>query len=126
MSPRRGAMLLAAGRSALGVAVLAAPAEVTSRWLGQANAQLPVVGDLARSLGVRDVALGLATLQTLDDPVTGPRVQALCAMVDAVDVFATLLAREHLPRKGVLGTVAIATGAAAAGLYCAHRLARDA
>ncbi len=118
-------MLLAAGRSALGVAVLAAPERVTAGWLGEANAKLPVVGDLARSLGARDLALGLATLQTLGDSDLGPRVQALCALVDGVDVLATLLAREHLPRKGVLGTVAIAGAAMAAGLYFSHRLARD-
>ncbi len=59
MSPRRCAWLLAAGRAALGVAVLAAPEQVTARWLGQDNAELPVVGDLARSLGARDLALGL-------------------------------------------------------------------
>ena len=46
IGPRRGAWLLAAGRVALGVAVLAAPEQVTSRWLGQDNAELPVVGDL--------------------------------------------------------------------------------
>ncbi len=118
-------MLLAAGRSALGVAVLAAPERVTAGWLGEANAKLPVVGDLARSLGARDLALGLATLQTLGDSDLGPRVQALCALVDGVDVLATVLAREHLPRKGVLGTVAIAGAATAAGLYFSHRLARD-
>jgi hypothetical protein len=123
MTPRRGALLLAAGRSALGVAVLAAPEQVTGRWLGEANAQLPVVGDLARSLGARDLALGLAVLQTLDDAALGPRIQALCALVDGVDVLATVLAREQLPRKGVLGTVAIAGASAAAGLYFSHRLA---
>jgi hypothetical protein len=123
MTPRRGAQLLAAGRAALGVAVLLAPEQVTSRWLGEANAELPVVGDLARSLGARDLALGLATLQTLDDPVIGPRVQALCAVVDSVDVLATVLARTSLPRKGVYGTVAIAGAAAAGGFYCSHRLA---
>jgi hypothetical protein len=123
VSPRRGAQLLAAGRAALGVAVLAAPEQVTSRWLGPENARLPVVGDLARSLGARDLALGLATLQTLDDPVVGPRVQALCAVVDSVDTLATILARASLPRRGVLGTVALAGASAAAGFYFSHRLA---
>jgi hypothetical protein len=121
VSPRRGAQLLAAGRAALGVAVLAAPEQVTSRWLGPENARLPVVGDLARSLGARDLALG--TLQTLDDPVVGPRVQALCAVVDSVDTLATILARASLPRRGVLGTVALAGASAAAGFYFSHRLA---
>jgi hypothetical protein len=123
VSPRRGAQLLAAGRAALGVAVLAAPEQVTSRWLGSEHARLPVVGDLARSLGARDLALGIATLQTLDDPVVGPRVQALCALVDSVDTLATIVARASLPRRGVLGTVAIAGASAAAGFYFSHRLA---
>jgi hypothetical protein len=124
ISPRRGAQLLAAGRAALGVAVLAAPEQVTSRWLGEEHARLPVVGDLARSLGARDVALGLATLQTLDDPVGGPRVQLLCALVDSADVLATVLARASLPRKGLYGTVLIAGAAAVGGFYCSHKLAR--
>jgi hypothetical protein len=121
--PRRGALALAAGRAALGVAVLAAPERVTAGWLGEEHARRPVVVDLARSLGARDLALGLATLQTLDDPVSGPRVQALCAVVDSVDAAATVLARGTLPRKGVLGTVAVAGGAAIAGFYLSHRLA---
>jgi hypothetical protein len=123
ISPRRGAFLLAAGRVALGAVVLGAPEQVTARWLGEENATLPVVGDLARSLGVRDLALGLATLKTLDDPAVGPLVQALCAIVDSVDTLATIIARDSLPRKGVVGTVAIAGAAAAAGFYCSHRLA---
>ncbi len=122
-SARRGAMLLAAGRTALGVAVLAAPEQVTARWLGRSNAEKPVVVDLARSLGARDLALGIATLQTLGDPVTGPQVQALCAVVDSVDALATWLAREQLPRKGVIGTIALAGAGAAAGFYCSQRLA---
>jgi len=123
ISPRRGALLLAAGRAALGVAVLAAPEQVTARWLGEENAQLPVVGDLARSLGARDLALGIATLQTLEDPVTGPRVQLLCALVDCADVLASVIARRSLPRKGLYGTVALAGAAAGGGFYFSHRLA---
>jgi len=123
MSPRRGAWLLAAGRTALGSVILAAPEQVTAHWLGESNAKLPIVGDLARSLGVRDLALGVITLQTLDDPVLGPRVQLLCAVADSVDALATVLARSSLPRKGTIGTVAVASLAATAGFYFSHRLA---
>jgi hypothetical protein len=123
MSPRRGALLLAAGRAALGVAVLAAPKQVVGHWLGHEHAAKPVVLDLARSLGARDLALGVATLRTLDDTVIGPRIQALCALVDGVDVLATILARRELPKSGVLGTVAIAGAAAGAGFYFSHELA---
>jgi hypothetical protein len=122
ISPRRGAFLLAAGRAALGAAILAAPEQLTARWLGEQNAALPVVGDLARSLGARDLALGIATLKTLDDPA-GPLVQAACAVADSVDVLATVLARDALPRKGVVATVAVAGAAALAGFYFSHRLA---
>lgn len=104
------------------MAVLAAPEQVTSRWLGEESATLPVVGDLARGLGARDLALAIATLKTLDDPA-GPYIQAACAVADSVDVLATILARDALPRKGVLATVAVAGAAAAAGSYFSHRLA---
>jgi hypothetical protein len=123
MTPRRGAWLLAAGRTALGAVILIAPEQVTSHWLGEANARLAVVGDLARGLAVRDLSLGLTTLMTLDDPVLGPRVQFLCALADSVDALATALARAELPRKGVVGTVAIAGASAGAGFYFSHRLA---
>jgi hypothetical protein len=123
MEPRRGAWVLAASRLALGVAVLVAPEKVTGGWLGERHAERPVVRDLARSLGARDLALGLTALQTLDDPVAGPRVQAACAVVDSVDALATVATRADLPRRGVIGTVAIAGAAAAAGLHFSHKLA---
>jgi hypothetical protein len=116
-------MLLAAGRAALGVGILAAPGKLTGHWLGEANAELPVVGDLARSLAIRDLALGLIALQTLDDALVGPRVQFLCACADSVDALATIIARRHLPRTGVIGTVAVAGASAGVGFYFAHRLA---
>ncbi len=122
MSPRQGARLLAAGRVALGVGVLAAPEQVTGRWLGE-HAGHPIVRYLARSLGVRDLALGVLTLQTLDDRELGPRVQAACAVADSVDAVATIAARAHLTKAGVIGTVAVAGGAAVAGFYFSHKLA---
>jgi hypothetical protein len=124
MSPRRAAAMLAVGRAALGVTVLVAPERVTAGWLGPQHASHPVVQDLARSLGARDVALGFATLWTLDDSVAGARVQGACAVVDTVDALATILARKTLPVKGVLGTVAIAGGAAAAGFYLSRATAQ--
>jgi hypothetical protein len=114
VNARRGAWLLAAGRVALGAAVLLAPEQVTSRWLGE-HASHPAVRYLARSLGARDVALGILVLQTLDDPELGPRAQAACAVVDSVDALATVAARSDLPAGGMIATVAVAGAAAAAG-----------
>ena len=121
---RGAARLLAAGRVALGVAVLAAPERLTARWLGEQNARLPAVADLARGLAARDIALGIAALQTLADPVAGPRVQLACALADGADVVGTILAREHLPRRGAAATVAVAGLAAFAGAWTARGLAR--
>ena len=122
MNPRRGAFVLAAGRIALGVAVLVAPERVTGRWLG-VHAGHPAVRYLAHSLGVRDLVLGVLVLQALDDPERGPRAQAACAVVDSVDALATVAARSDLPVAGVMGTVAVAAGAAGAGFLFSHKLA---
>jgi hypothetical protein len=124
MTLRQGTTLLAVGRAALGVVVLAAPERVTAGWLGLEHASHPVVQDLARSLGARDVALAIATLRTLDDPVASSHVQAACAAVDSVDAVATIIASRALPLKGVLGTLAVAGGAAAAGFYLARATAQ--
>jgi len=123
MSARLVAALLAAGRTALGAAVLLAPEAVTSRWLG-AHAKHPAVRYLARSLGARDLALGALSLSTLGDARLGPQVIAACAVADSADALATIAARSELPRVGAVGTVAIAGGAAVAGFYLAARIAR--
>jgi hypothetical protein len=122
MNPRRGALALAAARVTLGVAVLVAPERVTARWLGT-HASHPAVRYLARSLGVRDLALGLLVLGTLGDRERGPRAQAACAVVDSVDALATVAARSELPRAGMAGTIAVAGAAAGAGFLFSHRLA---
>ena len=121
MDVRRAAWLVAAGRAALGTAILLAPERVTAAWLGPA-ATTPPVPHLARMLGARDLALGLAALRTLDDRRAAPLVQGACALADAVDTVATIAARRQLPRSGVLGTAAVAGGAAVACLYFAASL----
>jgi hypothetical protein len=123
VSHRRAAWLLAAGRAAIGAAVLLAPEATMSRWLGADNARRGAVKALGRGLAVRDLGLAVATIQTLDDPVVGPRVQLACAFADGVDALATILEREELPPVAAAGTVVIAGGAALAGLYLSHQLA---
>lgn len=124
LDARRTAGLFALGRVGLGTAVLAMPEKITGRWLGEENAAHPVVGDLARGLAARDIALGVAMLVTLGDRVASPRVQLGCALADAADVLGTLAARRHLPRKGMVGTVIIAGFSALDGVYLARQLAR--
>jgi hypothetical protein len=121
VSARRGAIVLAAGRLALGVAILLEPERVTAGWLGR-HAANPAVRYLARSLGARDLALGALALASIDDPRLGPRAQAACALVDSVDALATLAARSELPVAGMAGTVAVAGAAAGAGFVFSRRL----
>jgi len=122
MQAERAAGLLAAGRAALGLAVLAAPESVISRWLG-GHASHPVVRYLARSVGARDLALGVLALRTLDDPHRAAQVQAACAVADSVDALATVAVRSELPPVGAAGTVAVAGGAAVAGFWLSRALA---
>ena len=122
MNAKLGVRLLAYGRAAIGLAVLAAPEATLTRWLGPENARHGGVKDLGRGLAARDLGLAFAALQTLDDPVIGPRVQLACAAADAVS---TLLERRSLPRVGVIGTALVAGGAAVAGLYLSHRIAHE-
>jgi len=112
---------IAAGRTLLGLALLAAPQKAARGWLG-GEIDRPGAVVLCRGLGGRDVSLGAGTLLALRDG--GPyRVWLQAAVLaDAVDVLATLAAGGSIPRNGRLGTVALAGGSAA---LCAW-LAREA
>jgi hypothetical protein len=121
VSPRSAARVLAVGRVAFGVALLAVPEKVGNGWLGE-HAERPAVQALVRSVGIRDLVLGMIALHTVDHPDVGPRWLATCAAVDSVDLVATVAARSDLPKAGVAGTALIAGGAAAAGFYLARAL----
>ena len=121
MSPRQGARALAIARAAFGAALLIVPERVAKGWLGE-YAERPAVHALVRSIGVRDLVLGMIALHTLDHPEVGPRWQATCAVVDTVDLLATGAARKDLPAAGVAGTAVVAGGAAAAGFYFSRAL----
>jgi hypothetical protein len=121
VSPRQGARALAIGRAVFGAALLIVPERVAKGWLGE-YAERPAVHALVRSIGVRDVVLGMIALHTLDHPEVGPRWQATCAVVDTVDLLATGAARKDLPPAGVCGTASVAGVAAAAGFYFSRAL----
>jgi hypothetical protein len=124
MTPRSAARALAAGRIAFGAALLLAPRLVARRWLGEL-AERPAVLALARSIGIRDLVMGMIALHTVDRPAVGPRWQATCAVVDTTDLLVTVAARADLPAAGVRNTSLVAGGAAAAGYYCSRALERS-
>jgi hypothetical protein len=121
VSPREGARALAIGRVAFGAALLIVPRKVAKGWLGE-YAERTAVHALVRSIGVRDMVLGMIALHTLEHPEIGPRWQATCAVVDSVDFLATGAAHADLPLSGVAGTGLVAGGAAAAGFYFSRAL----
>ncbi len=120
-----GARLIAAGRVVFGIALVARPEQVSKGWLGgdaaTAGAKVAV-----RGLGIRDLILGMITLHTLNHPQVGPRWVATCAVGDTVDLVATVLDRDELPTRGVIGTAALAGGTAAASVAVAAVLRKTA
>ena len=114
---RRLALTVAGLRVALGAVALAAPDLALRPWVGAGHG--PERRVLARSLGARDVALGLGAL------VAGRRRAPLRGWVEAGsladtgDVLATALAFGRLPRRGRLLVLGAAAGAAAAGALVA-------
>lgn len=108
---------LAAGRIALGLAFVAAPTAAGSRWIGGV-ARSDGARVMTRAMGIRDVALGAATLGTLratGTEGTGFKVlTVLGVLTDSVDCAATLAAGDELPQRWA--SAAVAAGAAAAGV----------
>ncbi|MGI8558627.1 MAG: hypothetical protein ACR2ND_10005 [Solirubrobacteraceae bacterium] len=117
-----GARAIALGRVGLGGALVCAPAVAARGWVGEGLSARPGVQALVRSLGVRDLVIGLMALHTAGKPDVGRRWQRTCAAVDLVDAAATAAAARGLPRRGVGGVVLLAGATAAAELLLARRL----
>ncbi|HEY1914549.1 MAG TPA: hypothetical protein VGH27_03145 [Streptosporangiaceae bacterium] len=117
---RRGATAVAAGRVAIGVVALVAPPVVARPWVGDAGGTTE--GRLlARTLGGRDLALGLGALAALTGQnAAGSAVTwvGLAAVADVCDTVATAAAWRTLPATKWL-VAATAAGAAAIGAVAA-------
>lgn len=118
---------LQAGRIGIGVAAVVAPAFVGRQWIGRTGAQ-PDTQVMTRAFGIRDVALGAATLGAMRSAGTdgvGFRVlMGLGVLVDGVDAAAAAAAKQHIPGAGqtmaIAGTAAL-TGAAVLRLTAGER-----
>jgi hypothetical protein len=121
MEPRGLATALARGRMAIGAAALAVPGFAGRVMFGREGSR-PGVRALTRMLGGRDLVLGLGVVIAMDRgaPVRG-WLEA-CAVADTVDLVACTLARDQIPRATYANTVALAGGAALAGLWLSRRL----
>lgn len=122
MDATLAARALATGRIAIGLALFIAPRRATRGWLG-ADADGRFVPAVVRGIGARDVAIGVGMLTALQDSVPSDdaaRWLEAGIVGDLGDAVGTLLTgRPDRPRAFVL---AIAGGAAAAGVYARSRL----
>lgn len=121
MDERQIVRFLAAGRIAVGTALVLAPRFAGSRWIGE-GARAPGVAILARALGIRDLALGAGALQALSagEPVR-PWVLAGAAS-DGVDLVATALAAPSIGARRAVAPMLVAGSAAATALVTADRV----
>jgi len=122
---RQIAEAIAIGRIAIGVVALVAPSVPLRPWVGRDFAWQPRAKLLARSLGARDLALGIGVMLALRHkaPVRGWVEGA--GLADAGDTLATLLAFGKLPKGGRWLVLASAAGAAAAARLAAPVIDAD-
>ena len=108
--------MLNVGRIAYGMAAVVAPEKAAEAWIGRAASQ-PAVYPMTRAFGIRDVALGMATigaLQSAGPSGVGARMLlALGVMVDAVDAVSGRVSRDAVPKPSAI--YAVAGGAALTG-----------
>jgi hypothetical protein len=116
---RRGATAVAAGRVAIG---LASPSLPARPWVGAAADDL-AASVFGRALGGRDLALGLGALEALRRPDGEASTWvAAGAISDALDVAASALAWQRLPRGWRWLVVGSAGAASCVGLAAAAYL----
>jgi hypothetical protein len=112
MNPRTLLTTLAAGRLAIGAALVAKPkSQVGAGWVGGEEAQRPATALLFRSVGARDMALGLGTLAAARNGSPLRPWLLGATLADAVDLFATFAAGKAVPKAGKAAIVLLAGGA---------------
>ena len=114
MDYRQLVRALAVGRIAVGASMVALPGTAGGRWIGEAGSR-PEVKVITRAFGVRDLALGIGTLQALDTDAPARPWVTLGMMSDLVDLAATTIALRSLGARRALPVMVVAAGAAAAG-----------
>jgi len=112
MNARQIATVHAGGRVAVGAALTLAPSAAAAGWIGE-DAGRPAVS----AVGVRDGLMGLGVLSTLHDADAAKSWLAACLVADTVDLGATLIARDNLPKQGVVAVAVVAAASAALGAW---------
>jgi hypothetical protein len=114
MDERQIARFLNGGRILVGAASVLFPGFVGRRWVGEGGTSTEAKL-LARTFGVRDLALGLGTIQALGAGEPAARWLRMGVLSDGVDAAATVLALGGIGWRRGLPVLGTAVGAALAG-----------
>ena len=122
---RSAGTALAGVRAAIGAAAWFAPKLALRPWVGGVVASEPGGRLLGRSLGARDLALGIGAIlaERHDAPVRG-WIEA-GALSDVGDFLGTLGTFSKLPKATRWGVLAMTAGAVAAGALIAPCIDRE-
>jgi hypothetical protein len=119
---RKLARLIAWGRVGIGIAAVTTPSLVLRPLVGDVGDDVPA-RMLTRTMGGRDLVLGLGTLRALSvSDAEGRSWVALSGVADTVDAVASIVAFSHLRRRTRLGVLALTLGAAVASTRAAIAL----
>lgn len=102
-------------RCAIGISALFAPTLPARPWVGKDEAKRTSVKLFARTLGVRDLALGLGAMLTPNTRRGLSSWVVLGALADAGDFLATIAAFKKLPRWSRWLILALTLGASLVG-----------
>jgi len=114
------APLLCWGRVGLGVVAMAAPRLPARPWVGD-DADRPSVKLLSRSMGARDLAIGLGGVVALREGMPARRWIQAGAICDAMDMVGTLIHFRSLPRLGRLFVLAVTSSSLGLSAHLARR-----
>jgi hypothetical protein len=115
---RASASAVLALRVSYGLALIAAPRRLASRWLGEAANEPPVQVPL-RGLGMREAVLHTGALLALRRRTALRPWLAASIAGDLTDVIATAAGRRRLPPGSPLATLAVGGGSALVSLLLA-------
>jgi hypothetical protein len=106
------ARIAGASRTAIGVALLAAPRLVGKPWLGEVS-ERPATQMAIAGLGARDLLIGAGTVWALGGRKrdVGPWLVA-AGLADVADLAGAFRFRKDLSSQSVAGTAALAGGSA--------------
>jgi hypothetical protein len=119
MSPLLVARTIAAGRAAIGAAMVVAPGRLAEAWVGSSSEPARI---LSRGLGARDVGLGIGTLVVLARGGDARAWVAAATLADATDALSSVAAGDRIPAAGRWGVTALAGGAALTGAWLLRAL----